>query len=433
MKWKKLFDSHIPQYKCGASVVADTVLGGVGLLTNTISGASTNAYNSHNQWEMAYFNAQEAQKNRDFQAEEAEKQRQYGTEEWQRQFDAQRKEWYNQLKAQYGAQWEQFMQQAEYNSPANQAQRLRQAGVNPAALLSGTNSGGLVSAASAVPMASPSVPSGGSIPSNGLPTGSVAQGSINVGANNPLSQVGSFIRDLSEAYKNNHMLEPLVAESRARAIKFIAEKDAQNLLAAGYELDNYVKSKTKDAKVKKAFEDLNNVIADTMCKAAMGESYDSQVVLNAAKTALAWAQSDKTMSEDKQLQFWISKLPEQFEVWKNTQKSEQEKNRADSAVAYSLRDLNNSKKLTEDLIRTPKVWAQQIANSIARGTMTLQEVNIALSKVHLSIEEKKKVVAELEEERAKSVREMRDEEPSFKLFDDIAYSLGRIFNVSLSN
>ena len=115
----------------------------------------------------------------------------------------------NKLNAQSEQQWLNFMRQANYNSPVEQSKRLAQAGLNPSALLGGQGSSGLVSAATgninAAP--SPSVPSGGSVSGAAsappmIPMKNPLDGSLNA--------IGSFVRDIAEADKNNKTVQPFV-------------------------------------------------------------------------------------------------------------------------------------------------------------------------------------------------------------------------------
>ena len=146
------FDSYKPSFCCGAEagVVALAASG----FTNLLGTIATNDTNKSINEDTLRFSSREAQKQRDFQKDE-----------WTRQFQLQRDEWYNQLNAQSEQQWQNFLREAQYNSPENQVTRLSQAGLNPSAVLGQNGSSGLVAAATGNvhSASSPSVPSGGSV------------------------------------------------------------------------------------------------------------------------------------------------------------------------------------------------------------------------------------------------------------------------------
>lgn len=178
MKYVKIFNlenPYSPSHCCGDIL-------GFGSMISSISVADANrsAQKSENS------------RNRQFAHDEAELAREYQSREWTRQYELQRDEWYKQLAASSDSAYNNFVRQAEYNSPVNQMSRLRQAGLNPSAML-GNQGSGLVSAATGnLSTISPSVPSGGSVAAPvASPSG---QGAIPPMSNPiPIDALGSFI------------------------------------------------------------------------------------------------------------------------------------------------------------------------------------------------------------------------------------------------
>ena len=305
----------VPNKCCGieAGVGAAMVTGGAGI----VSGLMTNQSN-------ADLNSQ----NLRFSAQEAEKQRQFQKDEWTRQFQLQRDEWYKQLNAQSEQQWLNFMRQANYNSPVEQSKRLAQAGLNPSALLGGQGSSGLVSAATgninAAP--SPSVPSGGSV------SGAAASVPSMIPMKNPLdgslSSIGSFIRDIAEANKNDKTVQPFVELLGQQVIGQKLQNDWQTF-------ENDILSKTKDVKVRQAFRNLKLTGVEIALKQALTGEADSSAALKSAETALAIAKEKCSQQEYEQLAFAVTHLMETWTTQQELFKSQTKSNYASASASYA--------------------------------------------------------------------------------------------------
>lgn len=109
-------------------------------------------------------NMQIAQMNNEWSEKMMEKQNMYNIAQWQREAD------FSKAQQEYQNQWnlEQWNRENEYNSASAQAQRLKQAGLNPALVMGGNNAG----SAASVSSAGASTPSGNSV---GLPSPSSAR------------------------------------------------------------------------------------------------------------------------------------------------------------------------------------------------------------------------------------------------------------------
>lgn len=118
---------------------------------------------------------------------------------WKQQFDFQQQEWNRQFVLNNMEYDRRQQSERQYNSPANQAQLMRQAGMNPASV--GLNGSG--TAQTFAPPAAPSVPSpssNGVSPMSGSLAQAVTPPYIKTEASaNALQAVGGFIRDISNA------------------------------------------------------------------------------------------------------------------------------------------------------------------------------------------------------------------------------------------
>lgn len=303
-----------------------------------------------------------------FSREEAEKQRQWQSDEWTRQYNIQRDEWYNQLKSYSDTQWQQFLREAEYNSPKNQVSRLAQAGLNPSAVLGGQGSSGLISAASGNigSVGSPSPPSGGTVSgaSASVPSQIPMQSSASV-----FQSMGAVLRDLAAASKDNKLTEPMVALLGSQFIN-------QELRNEWQKFENEVLSKTKDYKVKQAFADLKNSFADFVVKSALYENYSADTLLKDAERALTVAKERCSNEEYEVLAFNVA---HQFETWRADMKLKG----SQTASNYASARYSNSLAKTEDEIRQFKVdnldllnKYQETMNKIAKNDFKIQDANV---------------------------------------------------------
>lgn len=293
-------------------------------------------------------NRQINKKSMDFSAAEAEKQRQWQSDEWSRQYAIQRDEWYNQLNAYQQAQWQQYLKQAEYNSPVNQVARLKQAGLNPSAVLGGSGSSGLVSAATGnmSSVGSPSVPTGGTVSgaSASMPSQIPMQG-YQTGI---LQSMGSVLKDLASASKDNMLTSPMVAYIGSQLV-------GQNLKNEWQQFENEVMSQVKDTRVKQAFQDLQNSFADYALKSAMSENYSADTLLKDAERALKIAQKYCTDEQFKEISFRVA---HQFETWQLDQQLKQ----SQKVNNYASANYSNALATTEDKLRDFKVTHAELIN-----------------------------------------------------------------------
>lgn len=327
MKFKfNLENPYVPRAACGAEIVVPSIIGGLLGIGSTVSGVVTNSSNQG-------FSKEENEKNRQFSSKEAQKQRNYDERVWGDRF-RETTAWQEEYTAyQNDLAMQSWREQQEYNSPANQAQRMLEAGFNPAAVgaQSTFGSGGL----SPAPSSAPAVTSPGS-------SAASAPSPLSSGMQNPvqLGSLGSFIADVSKASKDNQILKPLLQG-------MLLGNETKALVNQGLEIDNYIKKNTKNAKIKESWETVKRITSEIRMNVALTGKYDSETNLNkekelfvAAQTLLTETQQEGEVFKNGILSNQLSTWFETFSIWKKTQMSEQSRNYGQGAAAYSMVDLN---------------------------------------------------------------------------------------------
>lgn len=333
-------------------------------------------------------NAIENQRNRKFQADEAEKSRQWdekmynrqlseNRKDWDYQFGRQSEEWYNQLYAQYGAQFENWKKQTDYenayNTPVNQVARLNEAGLNASAVLQNGQVGGLVSASKAAPSASPAPPAGGTSGAS-VPNGAAAGTPSSIPMENPaglMSSLGSFIKDITDAGATNKTLQPMIDEIYSRIEKNLAEKDVQKMVQNAMKLSYYVDDQTKDAKIKKEWQEYDNMRLDGYLKRLEGKEVNSRIVLNKLEENLKRLDGK---IKDEQLGLIKFEALHQYDTWQAYIRSLNAKSNADNASAgKSVAETKTINKL-----RDGQYTAQELENKLKQGELDLAPIRQSL-------------------------------------------------------
>lgn len=324
MNFYNLFNTYRPRSCHNAAFPWQAVAtGGAGAL-NAGTTLYTNSQNLKHQ-------QAENEKNRKFSHDEAELARNWQSQEWLKQYNLQREEWYNQQKELANQNYQQFLKEAEYNSPTNQVSRLGKAGFNPSAVLSG-NGTGLVSAASGnmQNVGNISVPSGGaqsgavaSAPSSSLPP----QQSVD------LSFIGSMFRDFSEASKTNKTLQPLLDQMAQQTNLLMKQVVGQELTNEFNEVQNQIAAATKSPKIQQAFADLGYTYAETYLQYKNGEKIDSEILVNKTLEFLNKIKGKCAQEEYLQLVFAVEHLDESFQNILQNDASQRALNYANAANA----------------------------------------------------------------------------------------------------
>lgn len=374
MKWT-ILESTSPRRLCDpfsavSSFLGSTVESAASVYNNS---ANLNFQSWQNQLNREYgsqenqknrdFNASEADKNRMWNQMEAEKQREWQANEWTRQFNMQREEWYNQLKAQYGAQWDQYMKEMEYNSPKEQVGRMQQAGLNASAVL-GANMGGLASAAHLGSAGSPAVPTGGTV------SGSAASGSPatvsgipspssvgSPGLQNPLAHFGSTMRDIAAAAKDIATLRPMVEDLAASAIQRLADMGLKQSMTDWQTLQNEYFKATKDKRMRQLDADFVLTLADAKMKQSQGILADEQAIFTkfAAITERAKARLNNSQAA-------LYELDASVYMDRFAQDVRESNSRILANQGAAMRD--KAFAATDDALREHRVTYQKIINNI---------------------------------------------------------------------
>lgn len=328
------FDSYKPSFCCGAGALL--ALGAGSAVAGIVGSVYSNESNKGiNRSQMA------------FNASEAEKQRQFQKDEWTRQYELQRDEWYNQLNSQSEQQWQNFLREAQYNSPENQVSRMAQAGLNPSAVLGQNGSSGLVAAATGNvhSSSSPSVPSGGSV------AGQAASAGSQLPQQSPfdVASVGSFLRDLAQANKDTETVRPMVEFLGSQLM-------GQELQNSWQMLQNDIATMTKDTSVQKAFQELQSVALDNVLKVTMNENVTQDTILKATEAALNIAKEKLTVEQYNEVAFAVAHLSETYQLQMNLLRSQAANNFASANYSSALA-------ATEKQIREFKVKNQELLNN----------------------------------------------------------------------
>ena len=257
-----------PLRKCGPGLV---MLGSIGasLLGTGATIASQAATNSSN---------------KRFAQSESEKAREWETEQWQNRFEKQSDFAYDYSRFQNKQAYDTWLGQQQYNSPAYQAQRMLQAGFNPAAVSASPTFGS--SGLSPAPASSPS-------PAVATPPPLMSSGLNPVG----VSDIGNFIKDVASAAKDNATLKPMVDN-------ILADTENKNLINSYQRIENNLKAQKAPAEIQKAFQDVMKGKVEISMMTSNKNLYDEQRVTEIFKqqelserTILNYAQSRKFDAE----------------------------------------------------------------------------------------------------------------------------------------
>lgn len=304
MKIAKIFNSYVPQKKCGAEIAAADAL------TAALSGISIagNLSASSNQMDAQ---ARENQLNRDWQTAEAEKQR----------------NWSTQMMQQQNAYNIQNMQeQARLNSPVYQSQQLNKAGLNPAVYFGQSSSF-----------------SGSSLPSSSIPSGA------NVGSVQGLSPVSyqpfGNVADIINAIGNFSAQTAKGQETRALLEEKLAgltlDNESKDLINKMNRVELYVQRNIKDYRIKQELQKYEKACADTYLALASGDEKVSTSMLNYAQMSLTNMLTNKTGQEYEILKMELANWQTKFDALIDNLRGQTEQSRA------GARNLNASAEQTE--------------------------------------------------------------------------------------
>lgn len=221
--------SHL---KCGVDPVTAGIASGVGSLFGGASSAAiTTASSERNVDKQIQAQKEENKLNRDWQTAEAEKARQFESSEWTRQFNMQN----------------------EYNTPAAQAARLREANINPAVYFSGSqvNQG-----------SSPQTAPSGHPASGTMGLSPVSFQPLDLQLPNMISSVTGAIKSLSETQKTDVETEQLKRGMNDFLKKLSADATGQELMNSLSRLSALFQEARLPYASKQALADLDKTLGE---------------------------------------------------------------------------------------------------------------------------------------------------------------------------
>lgn len=318
MKIHKLFNSFVPQRKCGADPVSAAIIaGGAGLAGNLVD--STLGYNQQRHMQNLAFDRQEAEnkRSRDWQTAEAEK---------ARGFIAQQQLKQNQFQqtlqgSQFGHDRSMQLLQAKLNSPVYQRAQLENAGINPQVYFGSQSSfGGSSAPTSGTPMPA----SVGSAPS----AGGSSPGLSPIGFQPTKLAIGSLIKDLASSAKDLGDNQRAQAMLKEQIRSLSTQSDLNTVLKVGQDVSNYLAKQKLPLEYKKAVLDVRKAVSEIELNEANEISSRSQARVNDALEALHKAQSRLTDKEFQKLDIYVQQYPSILQQTINNMKSETARNYA---------------------------------------------------------------------------------------------------------
>lgn len=296
------------------------------------------------------------EENRNWQHDEAELARERNRDEWNRQHEINKSDWYEQSQYNQGlmkdmlseqfnnqrSQWQyQFYQTNAYNTPAAQAKRLNEAGLNPSAIL-GQGAAGLASAPS---VSSPTPSSGSSVTKLPESIQNVLAGTAQTTAprgevnwlGDALNSLASAAKQLSSAGVDSNNIKYLTDSLSARLQKAFEEADTQKLINDHQRLDNFFSRESLEPRLKEQWKKVSLLSSQIAVNQSLKDDYDASADLKKMQEYLAEMMANKTISEDAMIQLQLSTYMEDFNTrmdllreQKKTEKSKQDSNYADA-------------------------------------------------------------------------------------------------------
>lgn len=309
----------------GAGIATGALIGGGSLLSSGLNAFSTNHANKANAAltrEQMQWQTEEAEKNRNFQ-------------------DAQRVQ-------QNVWQEDQYL---KYSSPSAMVSQMKDAGINPAAVLAGGSSG----------VVQPFQGSGGAVGSGSMPGTLVIPSQQAARFDNIAAGVGSFIKDVAEAKKLGADTSRIEKLTNEEFNNWVLKNQGEEIANAAKTIELDILNSTKDTRVRSALVDLQNSIMDGYLK---GDQYDLNQLEKRFKhlNNLLAAENIGIKHEEKLQLAWKTKYMEQIIL------GDLKEQRSRTAANYaSARDLSASAE------------GKELLNNISRAT-NLTDIENALFK-----------------------------------------------------
>ena len=331
MKFCKLFNNFLPCLKCGIDPVTAGLVGtGVSSALGLAGDIVSNDQSAANVQMQLAAQREENQKNRDWQTEQAEISRQFTTSERLAQQAYQSSE-RSVIAAENLRQSERMAEvNAMYNSPVYQVKQLQKAGINPNVYFgkNGSFSGSSQSALSGSPS---SAPSGVSPHGVGSVTGlsPVSYQPLHLRVPELQQSLASLIEAGSKAKTAPAQVKALLSQALAN------EQDAKHkeMLAEYQDLVNNVFVQTSDAKIQKAFVEVELLRQQKMLAVKQGKVFDKQSELVEAQKKLTKRLEQLKGEELFKMTFLNARLEDWYTNEQNYIKSQTVKNQAEAREA----------------------------------------------------------------------------------------------------
>lgn len=329
-------------------------------IASGVSGVASNILGVNQNNRMMNFQSEENALNRAWQTAEAEKARQFNTSE--------------RIASQ---DWQKGMMdlQNAYNSPVAMAKRYRDAGLNPNLAMTGATTQNIsASPGSSSPASSP-------MPSqvSGLSPVSFQPAHLNIAE--MVNSLGNFQKSIAEAEKSGMDTKLAKATFDDAVNKFHDEANLTNLELAAKEMDNFVLSSTKDAKIKYAWEQLKEIGSKIALNEASGKELNARTDLDYAMKRMNDALAGYHGENAEYMRLKVSTFMRDFNSMLSVRESEKARNygvaeneRANAALTRWTESFNRS---TQDY--TISRLDQELRNLEKEGAILDWQVDAAKS------------------------------------------------------
>lgn len=313
-------------------------------------------------WDQINAQIAENQKNRDF-----------SKEFFNMQWDKMLQNYPDLLKMSSDAQFnlwrQQFNMQNEYNSPQAQVGRMMSAGLNPAGGTSTVAQSQMSPSSVGAPPSISGSPLGGSVSPIGIPQGLSGRGT-------QLSEIGSFIRDMSQAAKNTKETSWYDKFMQVN-LDNLQSQTARNEILKSYE--EIQKNILECFGHKKAAQEYLNLVQQGANLATEGKLMEAKEALAKAQETLANSENDKIQRELPYLNERFQKINDNLDSEIALNKEKQKTEQSAQAVNYSESSYKSALAKTEDDLRSGRVEGQSLANDLATIDKYLQGNELKVS------------------------------------------------------
>lgn len=424
MKYLKILvnlESTIPRF-CRGSAVGQIATSAAGSAISTGMNFATSNYEQNRNF---HFQHDEAQLNRDWNTAEAEKARAYQTQERE---ESQRfQSFERQAQQAYETnQWhDRFDTEAAYNSPVEQAKRLRAVGVNPQIAL-GNQGTAQISGSSVNAPTGRTVGFSGSPQASGIAGVSPVPRGPGISLAQDLAALANVKKSLSESDYTDSQNQYL-QRSMSDALEMIHQSAlGEGLKNEGAKIMNDLSKIDLKYKEKQKVSEILNIINDSMLKIAQGKAFTNQAELYKAQEDLTKMLEQKTGYESKLVALEVSTYFRRLNstlalqsTQANLNTATAKKTEAETQTIEGMRDdLLKLKKFEGSMAEMDALFKE--STYYPRLQKELQQL-----KTEGKISEKEYEKANLDLQRLQSALRMRDRSEVSKRIDNMLYYFSR--------